>query len=55
MKGVPKCLVTVTLLALAFSLASAYDSAPLQDFCVALNSSTSAGMHASTLILTYCF
>ncbi|KAF5448726.1 hypothetical protein F2P56_029231 [Juglans regia] len=32
----------VTLLALGFSLASAYDPAPLQDFCVALNSSASA-------------
>uniref|UniRef100_A0A7N2RCD4 Germin-like protein n=1 Tax=Quercus lobata TaxID=97700 RepID=A0A7N2RCD4_QUELO len=29
-------LVTVTLFALAFSLASASDPAPLQDFCVAL-------------------
>ncbi|KAG6711497.1 hypothetical protein I3842_05G057300 [Carya illinoinensis] len=42
MKGVPKCLVTVSLLALALSLASAYDPGPLQDFCIALYSSASA-------------
>jgi hypothetical protein len=44
MKGVQ--LVTVLVLALACSLASAYDPSPLQDFCVAINDSTSsyAGM-----------
>ena len=38
-------LVTVALFALAFSLASASDPAPLQDFCVALKdySDKSAG------------
>lgn len=43
MKGV----VTVLVLALACSLASAYDPSPLQDFCVAINDSTSsqAGMN----------
>ncbi|GLT67629.1 hypothetical protein SLA2020_399220 [Shorea laevis] len=38
MKGV----VTVLVLALACSLASAYDPSPLQDFCVAINDSTSS-------------
>ncbi|KAK7845193.1 germin-like protein subfamily 1 member 7 [Quercus suber] len=41
MKGVPY-LVTVAILALAFSLASAYDPSPLQDFCVAINNTDSA-------------
>ncbi|KAB1207176.1 Germin-like protein subfamily 1 member 14 [Morella rubra] len=41
-KGVPMCLVTVLLFALTCSLASASDPSPLQDFCVAINSSTSA-------------
>ncbi|XP_050276229.1 germin-like protein subfamily 1 member 7 isoform X3 [Quercus robur] len=41
MKGVPY-LVTVAILALAFSLASAYDPSPLQDFCVAINKTDSA-------------
>uniref|UniRef100_A0A2N9GQN3 Cupin type-1 domain-containing protein n=1 Tax=Fagus sylvatica TaxID=28930 RepID=A0A2N9GQN3_FAGSY len=36
-------LVTVALLALASSLTSAYDPSPLQDFCVAINNSNSAG------------
>ncbi|GLT55225.1 hypothetical protein SLA2020_283660 [Shorea laevis] len=40
MKGVQ--LVTVLVLALACSLASAYDPSPLQDFCVALNDSSSS-------------
>ena len=38
-------LVTVALLALASSLTSAYDPSPLQDFCVAINNSNSAGMY----------
>ncbi|KAB1206461.1 Germin-like protein subfamily 1 member 20 [Morella rubra] len=42
MRSVPNHLVTVALLALACSLVSAYDPSPLQDFCVAINSSTSA-------------
>jgi hypothetical protein len=45
MKGVPNHLVALALVALACSLASAYDPAPLQDFCVAVNSSTEAGMY----------
>uniref|UniRef100_A0A2N9EQ32 Cupin type-1 domain-containing protein n=1 Tax=Fagus sylvatica TaxID=28930 RepID=A0A2N9EQ32_FAGSY len=36
-------LVTVTILVLTFSLASASDLGPLQDFCVAINDSNSAG------------
>ncbi|KAB1207153.1 Germin-like protein subfamily 1 member 7 [Morella rubra] len=42
MRSVPKFLVPVALLALACTLVSAYDPSPLQDFCVAINSSTSA-------------
>ncbi|XP_059430233.1 germin-like protein subfamily 1 member 7 [Corylus avellana] len=42
MKGVPKMLlVSVALLAWACSLASAYDPSPLQDFCVAINDTSS--------------
>ena len=44
MKGVPH-LVTVAILALAFTLASAHDPSPLQDFCVAINNTDSAGMY----------
>ena len=45
-------LVTVALCALAFSLASASDPSPLQDFCVALkDSSDSAGTHFYFLFL----
>ncbi|XP_062177379.1 germin-like protein subfamily 1 member 7 [Alnus glutinosa] len=42
MKGVPNFVVTLSLMALACSVATAYDPAPLQDFCVAVNSSTQA-------------
>ncbi|XP_059436247.1 germin-like protein subfamily 1 member 13 [Corylus avellana] len=42
MKGSPNYLVALALMALACSIASAYDPAPLQDFCVAINSSTDA-------------
>ncbi|KAF3950339.1 hypothetical protein CMV_023890 [Castanea mollissima] len=42
MKKVVSYLVTVALLALASSLASAYDPSPLQDFCVAINNTNSA-------------
>ncbi|GLT67623.1 hypothetical protein SLA2020_399170 [Shorea laevis] len=42
MKGVPNYLVTFALVVLACSVASAYDPAPLQDFCVAVNTSTDA-------------
>ncbi|XP_062176003.1 germin-like protein subfamily 1 member 11 [Alnus glutinosa] len=41
MKGVPRYLVTLLVLALACSLASAYDPSPLQDFCVSTNDSAS--------------
>ncbi|XP_062176005.1 germin-like protein subfamily 1 member 11 [Alnus glutinosa] len=44
MKGFPRYLVTVLVLALACSLASAYDPSPLQDFCVSTNDSASGGM-----------
>ncbi|GLT71458.1 hypothetical protein SLA2020_434740 [Shorea laevis] len=42
MKGVPNYLVTFALVVLACSVASAYDPAPLQDFCVGVNNSTEA-------------
>ena len=37
--------VIVAILALATTLVSAYDPSPLQDFCVAINNTDSAGMH----------
>ena len=36
-------LTYVVLLAMAFSVASASDPSPLQDFCVAVNDSNAAG------------
>ncbi|XP_062178131.1 germin-like protein subfamily 1 member 13 [Alnus glutinosa] len=39
MKGVPNYIVALALMALACSLASAFDPSPLQDFCVSTNSS----------------
>ncbi|KAB1203305.1 Germin-like protein subfamily 1 member 20 [Morella rubra] len=42
MRSVTKYPVTVLLFAFACSMASASDPSPLQDFCVAINSSTSA-------------
>ena len=44
MKGVPY-LFTVAIMALATTLVSAYDPSPLQDFCVAINNTDSAGMY----------
>ena len=44
MKGVPY-LFTVAIQALATTLVSAYDPSPLQDFCVAINNTDSAGMY----------
>ena len=44
MRSVPY-LVTLALLALAFPLASAFDPSALQDFCVAVNDSSSGGMY----------
>jgi hypothetical protein len=54
MKGVPNYLVALALMALACSLASAYDPAPLQDFCVAVNTSTEAGMYKFFFLLLLC-
>uniref|UniRef100_A0A2N9FGH0 Germin-like protein n=1 Tax=Fagus sylvatica TaxID=28930 RepID=A0A2N9FGH0_FAGSY len=51
MKGV-HFLVTLALLALATSLASAYDPSPLQDFCVAINNTDSAGLNTQGLSLS---
>ncbi len=48
-------LVTVALLAFASSLASASDPSPLQDFCVTINNSNSAGMYIYTLIIIKFF
>ena len=52
-------LVTVAFFALAFSLTSASDPSPLQDFCVALkDSSDSAGTHFSfpfLFMFLHCF
>jgi hypothetical protein len=48
MKGFPNYLVALALMALACSIASAYDPAPLQDFCVAASSSTDAGIYIYT-------
>ena len=44
MKGVPYPF-TVAIMALATTLVSAYDPSPLQDFCVAINNTDSAGMY----------
>jgi hypothetical protein len=44
MKGFPNYVVALALMALACSIASAYDPAPLQDFCVALNTTADAGI-----------
>ena len=54
MKGVPY-LVTVAILALAFSLASAYDPSPLQDFCVAINNTDSAGTYMLSSFFFFFF
>ena len=43
--------ITVALLALASTLVSAYDPSPLQDFCVAINNTNSAGMYILSLLL----
>ena len=50
MKGFPY-LVTVAILALAFSLASAYDPSPLQDFCIATVNANSGGTYMVSLLL----
>ncbi|KAM3707228.1 hypothetical protein ACJW31_02G008300 [Castanea mollissima] len=51
MKKVVSYFVTVALLALASSLASAYDPSPLQDFCVAINNTNSAGTYIILLLV----
>ena len=56
MRSVPY-LVTLALLALAFPLASAFDPSALQDFCVAVNDSSSGGMYilvVFSIISTHC-
>lgn len=45
MKGVHFQLSIVATLALATFLVSASDPSPLQDFCVAINNTESAGMY----------
>ena len=50
MKGV-SFFVTLAILALASSLASAYDPSPLQDFCVAINDIKSGGMYKTLSLL----
>lgn len=56
MKEVPNHhLVALALVALACSLASAYDPAPLQVFCVAVNSSTDAGMYTFFFFFFFLF
>lgn len=53
-KVVPKYgLVTLALLAFVCSLAFAYDPSPLQDFCVAVNNSASAGMYICIIIVIF--
>ena len=50
-------IVTVALFALAFSLASASDPDPLQDFCVALkdySDSKSSGTYFSFSFSSFC-
>ena len=44
MKGVPY-LVPAAILAVAFTVASAYDPSPLHDFCVTINNTDSTGMY----------
>ena len=53
MKGFSNYLVALALVALACSIASAYDPAPLQDFCVAVNSSTDAGIYTSFIFFFF--
>jgi hypothetical protein len=46
-------LVTLAVLASAFPLlASAFDPSPLQDFCVAINDSSSAGMYILYIVIS---
>ncbi|KAL4627186.1 hypothetical protein ACB092_05G149900 [Castanea dentata] len=51
MKGV-SFPVTIAILALASSLASAYDPSPLQDFCVAINNFKSGEINKNGLNIT---
>ena len=47
--------VIVAILALATTLVSAYDPSPLQDFCVAINNTDSAGMYMLSPFLIFLF
>ncbi|KAB1207177.1 Germin-like protein subfamily 1 member 18 [Morella rubra] len=51
MRSVSKYLVPVALLALACTLVSTYGPSLLQDFCVAINSSTSTGLNTLDISL----
>ncbi|KAB1207179.1 Germin-like protein subfamily 1 member 20 [Morella rubra] len=51
MRSVPNYLVPVALLALACTLVSTYGPSLLQDFCVAINSSTSFGLNTLDISL----
>ena len=55
MKGFPNYLAALALMAMACSIATAYDPAPLQDFCVAANSSTHAGIYTFLILLLCSF
>jgi hypothetical protein len=55
MKGFPNYLVALALVALACSIASAYDPAPLQDFSVAVNSSIDAGIYTSFFLIIFSY
>jgi hypothetical protein len=56
MKGFPNYLVALALMALTCSVASTYDPAPLQDICVAANTSTdSCYSNIHILVITIMF
>ena len=50
MKKTASFLVVVAVMALASSLASAYDPSPLQDFCVAIDEPKNAGISIYIMI-----
>ena len=47
-------LACIALLAMAFSLASASDPSPLQDFCVAVNDTNAAGIIIMSSLYSSC-